>query len=433
MYLYLLEEASSDIFYYVIAVGTLCLLIYLLRKDITSPIDPIVFCLITFSFITSLVIWLYLHAHILIEYTVEYLLCGSMFIVGFCLASPHKKKIGTFHYQIERENEKNSIDSNIDLKQLKIICLSIALLIIITLLLAFVSNALAIFSDSPVFDRVAMSAANRWFTVVFFAYNPMGMALSTIIFINAKKIPEKILYLFIIIIFLVSLASGGSKAAVLPAVIALGCIVSYLKQVRCKIPALVNRMLLSFLLLSIIYFVYITSLPGTGESDSFSKLITRIAGSGDNYIYFFVEDQYKNLVFTYNIISYIGHTFTAPFGIKLIPHNIGTALYGASTGDYSGFGPNPGYVIEGIIFFGIYLAPLYALSIGYLTNYTRNIFANKKGNLNLILFIIFSFNAPTLPIDITLYIFTILSSLMLNMPIYYLAKIITGKSTTFVT
>jgi hypothetical protein len=433
MYLYLLEEASNDIWYYLVWLGLLSFIIYFLRKDISNAIDPIVFCLVTFSSVTSFVFYLFSHGNIRTEYLSEYLICASMFLLGFCFESRKQSSVTSNHKLIDYgRNENISVDSILDLRQLKTICNSIVILVLITLFLAFISNALAIFSDSPVLDRVAINAANRWFMFVFFACNPIGMALSIMIFINVKKISEKLTYLLVIIIFLVSLASSGSKSAILPAIIALGSITTYLKSQKCKTPKIINKILWSFVFLSVSYFIYITSLPGTGDSNPLIKLLTRVAGSGDNYIYFFVEDQYKKLEFTYNLITYVAHTFTAPFGVKLIPYNIGTAMYGYSTGDYSGFGPNPGYVIEGIIFFGTYLAPLYAVGIGYLTNYTRKIFANKRGNLNLILFIIFSYNAPTLSIDITLYLFSVLSSILITMPIYYFSKLLIDKKDTVV-
>jgi hypothetical protein len=431
MYLYLLEQASDDISYYLMSFFLLILLTYCFRKDIGNPIDPIVFCFISFSFITSLVIWLFFNGHIQIDYIIEYLICSAMFITGFRLyGKPAKDKENRPSYKRTADDaiNYNSVSDIIDLKQLKIICILTVVVMTITLTLAFFSNALAIFSDSPVLDRVAISTANRWFTVAFFGYNNVGITLSIMIFALSKKIPGKVFYLCAILVFLISLASGGSKSAILPAVVSLGCIKTYFSHLKCQTPKIINRLIVVFGLMTAIYFVYITSLPGTGdEKNAFTKLLTRIASSGDNYIYFFVEDQYKRLEFTYDMFSYVAHTFTAPFGIKLIPYNIGTALYGSSTGDYSGFGPNPGYVIEGMIFFGLYAAPIYALAIGYLTNYTRNMFTKKKGNLNLILFIILSQNAPSLPIDINLYIFSVFSSILVNMPIYYLSRIFNGQ------
>ena len=152
-----------------------------------------------------------------------------------------------------------------------------------------------------------------------------------------------------------------------------------------------------------------------------NTFLLRLSLSGDSYIYMFVYDQYDNLKYSFDILTYVLHLLTAPFGINLIPYNIGAALYGGVTGNYSGFGPNPQYVSEGMIFFGLYLAPVYAFSIGCITSFGRSIFMGKLGNFGLIGFIIFFRNFTNISIDLNYGLFSLLSSILIVLIPYLLS------------
>lgn len=431
MSLYLLDNAIASFEYYIALSISLAILIYFLSPCIKNIFDPIITLILNTACSSALIIWLYSKNHIELRYLIAYVSCTTFMIFGMRLYDL-RKKISTASRKSNQTpiidcKSTSELSNDLNLNHLNNLNLLIIVINLSAILFSILSNSLAIFSDSPVTDRVVMSAANRWLSVIFFGCTPVGLAISFLLFIASKKIHKKIMYSLMIFIYLFAFISNGNKGAVLNAIMVLGTVLMYLNSRSYRIPSLIYRVVYSFIPVAIINFIYLASSASYQDGDWWYKLAFRLAGSGDNYIYFFVENQYETLKFQYNIVTYILHLVTSAFGLKLVEYNIGTAMYGASTGNYAGFGPNPGYVVEGMIFFGIYCAPIYGCLIGYLFSYSRLIFSQGKGNLNFILWTIFIYNSPSIPIDILYYFFCIISSLLIIYPIYILTYLATKK------
>lgn len=319
------------------------------------------------------------------------------------------------------------LKNELNLNHLHILNLFIVVINLSAVLFSISTNTLAILSDSPVTDRVIMSAVNRWLSVIFSGCTPVGIAISFLLFITSTKIYKKITYSSLMFFYLLVFISNGSKGAVINVITVLGTVMMYLSSRNYKIPSFIYKVIYSFIPIALINFIYLVSSASYQDGDWWYKLAFRLAGSGDKYIYFFVENQYETLKFQYNIVIYLLHLFTSAFGLKLVEYNIGAAMYGASTGNYAGFGPNPGYVVEGMIFFGIYFAPIYAGLIGFLFSYSRLIFSKGQGNLNFVLWTIFTYSSAIIPIDILYYSFCIISSLLIIYPIYILSYLAVKK------
>jgi hypothetical protein len=285
------------------------------------------------------------------------------------------------------------------------------------LLYVYLNSGLAILTENSAEARVAVSAAGRWGTVILEGSRNTGTMVSMFLLFFHPKYVQRIFASIIFVFFLMSFVAVGSKSAVLTIAFVIGAFSIYLTSLAIKTPKIINTLIVVFLVLGMMYFGYVAG------GDISEKFLVRTILSGDTYFYFFVDDMYEKLEYLYNPFIYLLHTITSPFGLKLIPRNIGSLLYSLSTGDYdSGFGPNPQYVVEGMIFMGIYLCPFYALALGYLSAKSRKYFMGKTGNDNFINFTIFFMISPAIPIDIGMTFFNLIASLLVTKGTYYLVN-----------
>ncbi len=448
----LVYDALDDIYYYIIlaCVGFVYYLNF--KPYIHNLFDPLVSLIINFTFSTTLVIWLYVYNHIQYYYVFSYVICVLFFLLGYRTDLIRifeifflKKKLfnKSFSKQITNEiliSEKlqnnspylentscNPINrSHFDKRQLFLLNGVLAIISIIALFYGWQNQALAIFSDNSTLDRVALSSQFRWLSVFMGGSYSIGLSLSIfLIFYGEHKFYKRCSIIFLFI-FMLSTLSVGSKGAGIEIVFILGMTQVYLNSIGYKVPKVLNRLLYLFIGLAVVYFIYVVTKSQNDGTSWTNAFFFRLSISGDAYVYMFVYDMYDDLKYQYNVVTYILHTFTSPFGIKLIPYNIGVALYGGVTGNYSGFGPNPQYISEGMIFLGLYLAPLYTFLIGCITSFGRNIFIGKLGNFGLIGFIIFFRNFTSIPVDLNYGLLSLLSSLLI-VSIPYLFSLFLSK------
>jgi hypothetical protein len=420
--LYLLSDAAASWQYYPILLVVGLVYLVTLYRTIYHPFDPSIQFILVFVFSSAFVIWLWLNDKIEIEYLISYLFCNAALILGLNIATLlfRRRHIITPNKPLFTQQQ---------LKRLRLFNRLVATLVLATFAYGLLNNALALFSENPVLDRVALSKANRWLTVIFFGTVPAGLSSSILLLAitnfqrSSRKRMKNLMPFVTSLIFLLALASQGGKSAIFSTLFSLGCVVVYLKSRGYPVPRILKKGPLLLLPLGFAYFIYIVSRPGTGDDAWWYKLTLRLIGSGDTYIYLFVEQQYETLKFIYNPITYLLHTVTTVFGIKFIPYNIGVALYGGSTGDYSGFGPNSHHVAEGMIFFGIIFAPLYSLCVGTLVGWMRELFRGRRGVSGFLLFAVLFINSSIAPIDITYWLFVILSSALILYPIYFVTTL----------
>lgn len=397
------------------------------RSSLYGVFDPLVMLLVNLVFSGALVTALGAFGQIELRYLVAYWACSFAFIFGFTIA----KRRYRFSGEVRKPSRKaptgtQGLDplQQLDLDLLFVFVTLLFVINLATIVYALSTHAYAIFSQNPAIDRVALAASNRWLTVIASACQVPGLLISTFMALQSRRLLRRIVCLLAACTFVFSISGGGSKGGMLSLVFMAGSLEVYLRAHKIRGARTVRRLIYAFFALGIIYFIYVASRLASADQSWFGILVTRVVLYGESYVYFFVENQYESLKFTYNIVTYTLHTLTAAFGIKLIPHNIGVELYGTSTGDYSGFGPNPQHVVEGMIFLGIYLAPLYSLMIGYLTAYTRRISLNRLGTPQILVFASLFYNAGYLPVDITIWLFNVLSSVAILLPLYMVSSIL---------
>ncbi len=415
-FLYFLVLACVSLFYYVA-----------MRKNLYGLFDPLVLLLINFVFSGTLVIMLGIFGYIRAIYLIAYVVCSLFFIAGFqfsqvrldSIRSP-RVQMQEMATQIRQENFLHRLDFN----HLFVFVVILFVVNIVLLAYAFQTSALAIFSGNPAVDRVAIAISNRWLTVMSGAIQVPGLVFSTFVVLQSRRVSRNVVGWLAMASFVLSAVSGGSKGGILSLVFVFGLLEICLNMAGLRRTRTVRRLIYLFFLVGLMYLAYIASRLGFYGQNWFDVFWNRNVLSGEAYIYFFAGNQYESLKFTYNIFTYILHTFTAGLGIKLIPYNIGVALYGGATGNYSGFGPNPQHVVEGMVFWGIWGAPFYSLLIGYLTSYTRRLFFGRSGNLAFLAFVVLFYYASYLPIDITIWLFNVLSATLILLPIYVVSKVL---------
>jgi hypothetical protein len=318
---------------------------------------------------------------------------------------------------IDRLITKQEFLENFDLGKLFSFLIVLSIVHAGGLLYVYLNSGLAILAENSAEARVGVSAAGRWGTVILEGSRNTGTMVSMFLLFFHPKYAQRIIATLLFVFFLMSFVAVGSKSAVLTIAFVIGAFSIYLTSLAIKTPKIINTLIVVFLVLGMIYFGYVAG------GDISEKFLVRTILSGDTYFYFFVDDMYEKLEYLYNPFIYLLHTITSPFGLKLIPRNIGSLLYSLSTGDYdSGFGPNPQYVVEGMIFMGIYLSPFYALVLGYLSAKSRKHFMGKTGNDNFINFTIFFMISPAIPIDIGMTFFNLIASLLVAKGTYYLVN-----------
>lgn len=420
----LLFDIVSSYTFYVILLFVAPVYLLLFRSAVISIFDPLVMTITNFVFAGSLVLWMYRFDYIDIRYLVSYVLCVVAFVVGFKRAWP-ESILAERHVYSKREPRTiragqgtDPHPSNcLDFDHLYLFAMCLALISIGATIYGFTSNSIAIFSENPIYDRVAISANNRLLTVVSSASNPIGLIIAMLLMIFSKIRFRRVVCSAMIPIFLFYFVGIGSKSAVVGLIFLVGTLQIYLRSIGCSSHRALSRIAYILIPAGIAYFIYVTSTPGASNVPWHYQLMFRLAASGDTYIYLFAENQYEYLKYTYNVITYLLHTFTTVFGVKFIPYNIGVALYGGSTGDYSGYGPNSHYTAEGMIFFGLYGAPFYSFAAGYITAHTRRLRFGVAGNRSFVIFMVLFYNSAVLPLDVTLWLFYVISfAVVLTVP-----------------
>ena len=79
---------------------------------------------------------------------------------------------------------------------------------------------------------------------------------------------------------------------------------------------------------------------GESPEEALIYMIWRILLSGDIYLYGLIDGNYKHLFGQYDWLSYVLHPVTALVGVRGYENPLGVDLFGGTTGDYSGYGPN---------------------------------------------------------------------------------------------
>ncbi|HEY3284271.1 MAG TPA: hypothetical protein VGN26_18530 [Armatimonadota bacterium] len=418
----LISQAPGTPEYYVLLVVIGLVYYAAFARTLYGLFDPLVMLLINFVFPGTLVAWGTLNGFIQGQYLGAYIACSAALVAGYHLGV---RRMHAGRAADTAAPEPGSPEGRLNLDHLFILVLALLVIGAVSLAYAASRGSIALFTDNPANDRVAVNAANRWLIVLWSGLSTPGLIVPCLVALHTRSQYRRWVSVLGALCWVLVFAASGSKSGVLILVFTFGLLAVYLRVIGSNKSRLVGRYILVFFLVGLAYAAYVTSGLGFENRSWVSLLGMRLFLSGESYLYFFVANQYEVLKFTYEPVTYILHTLTAGLGLKLIPFNIGTALYGGYSGDYSGIGPNPQYVVEGMIFFGLYFAPLYSVVIGYLTGLSRRFMLDKVDNGRLLVFIVVFSNAGYLPVDVTLWEFDVLASAVILIPLYLITLAVT--------
>ncbi|HEY3284268.1 MAG TPA: hypothetical protein VGN26_18515 [Armatimonadota bacterium] len=411
--------------YYGIVV-VLALLYYLcFASQLYGILDPLVLLLSNLVLSGAMVIWAALHGLMDPAFGWGYVACSVALVAGHWLGS-HRLHFGTAG-PAHADRGGGSTENLLDLNHLFVLVLVLLAIGLVSLAYGAATDALAIMKDNPANDRVSVSTANRWLVALWSGLATPGMVASVVVALESRYWERRVIGALGALCWFLVYAASGSKSGVFVLVFVLGLAAIYLRRIGSQREGVIRAAALISAVTGVAYAAFVTTKLGLNGDSWVSVLGMRMFLSGESYLYFLIDRQYDSLVFTYNPLSYLGHTFVAPFGLKLIPYNIGVALFGGYFGDYSGIGPNPQHVVEGMVFFGLYGAPAYSLVIGYLVGLSRRLPLQRVNNAYLLAYSVLFWNASQLPIDVTLWQFYVLASAGMLVPLYYTTLMVSRK------
>lgn len=397
----------------------------LIKKQIYSIFDPLLFFIVFNSMSISLVIYLYVNNMIKEEYFIFFILGILSFIIGIQIGGMKKIKLNQYHSEDFFSNYSLTID--------------IALIVITTILVLantflFVKKGtLPIFSDNPTEAKVTLYTGGYGiirrlnFALSYFALAiPLLKLFHPFLKIGLQK---RVYYSTILLIISFIVVSMGSKSGLLIVLNILFAILMINMQFKSKLfqhyNGLVNNVKIKkwsrrILFLSLAFVFLVLFLTGN-ETSIMDSLIVRLIMSGDTFYFFYTYDLEQ--FFHHNCIDYIPHilnVFTSMVRITDYEYPIGVLIMNYSLNlpidKETSFGPNAQYPVEGLIYFGKYGMLLYAFVIGYVISYFRVSFINKvlkkPDFINLLLYCIISSMIIIIATDVT-YFFTVFFDVVL--------------------
>jgi hypothetical protein len=421
-------QATETQAYAVILALVGCVYLAAFRSWARSPFDPLLLLFVNFTFSGALVLTLAWQGSIAAGLALAYVVCSTALLGGFWAGNRDRR--GGSRRVLAREAKTRDIvrrpaqkvDRGLDHDHLFGMLLCLALLNAITLLWSSLVSGLAAFSANPAVDRVGIAVSHRWLSVLSTAGLAPGIMFAGFIVLHGGSAMRRLFAGVAGLGFVLTAAGQGSKGAVLGVALTLGALDVYMRAKGISGSRGVRHWLYGIVALGVVYFAYVAGRLDPSESDRLAVFRSRVVLFGESYLYAFSGDSLARLQEEYRVDSYLAHMITAPFGLKLIPYNIGVALYGAETGNWGGFGPNPQHVIEGMAFFGAWGAPWYSFGLGYLTAWTRQVFLHKRGVFAFLGFAV-CFNAATsLPVDITVWQWHVMGAVVVLLPLYYASR-----------
>ncbi|OUL37711.1 hypothetical protein BV372_01810 [Nostoc sp. T09] len=423
--------------------------VLILKKLVFAWYDPLFTYLVFNSFSIAFVIYLFFDNQIYFVYLITFILSNIFFLAGLILGY---RKISSgrknFFEPIIQENEEQETNYIFVFKkyskQLNIILyISVFILVVANTILFFQYGSVPLFSENAEVAKVEFRTNGFGFIYrINDALLPGAIGIILIKIINPKIKIGKYQYLVLIfcLLILIFLAlSGGSKGAILLIINLIFYIYLINKQFDTKYSNKINFYisLLFILGISVVLFIFWRASIAVQYLNLFEALLVRLVGSGDVFYYFYTYDLLN--LFDYNPIDYLINSinpllsllrlseYSTALGERIISESIGL-----TTG---GFGANPQHPIEGLIYFGFAGSWIYSLTIGYIVSVMRTrllLFVLKKPHqLNLLLYMICAYQVLKLPVDSSLFLESLYSTVIIGTPIFmYVQLFFASKSTS---
>jgi oligosaccharide repeat unit polymerase len=359
---------SNAIFF---SVGTLSLIfsgisLYFFRKKIINAFDPL-----TLFLIMRLSTLLAATFIILRDYSFN-------FTVGLYLMSVLIFVL-TFFILTKKVKFENIIISKKEVKFLTYV--AFAFLILKMSLIYTSTGSLPIFSDGGSDASIDFNESNKVSTSLLsgMGSGELFILAFTIPFV-AKKNMRFLIYCAFVISILLILASGKKTS-----LFSVGAIIFFADGFRALITN--NKKLYFFNLRNIIFLIIAsggwavwvflnTSLPSEGsliELNAVVPIIDFIFSQWTTPYFLFNSTDFYDFLNYYKVnqFTYFFHSILKPLGFPAFDASIGPALHEYQTGNLSGNGINPSFVLEGYVLFGAGV-PIYAMIAAFVIAKARN-------------------------------------------------------------
>lgn len=390
---------------------------FLFKKKTFGVFDPLNFFLATR--ITPLLIALIFisTSYEINYYSILFILSSSVFIITLYLGSP---KIKTSELEF----------SSRSLRFLFFAAVSIVLFKIIILVSTL--NDLPIFSESGSDSYISFDENNKISSSFLLGMGASDIVLLTFLYpLQRKKIMRYIISAILFISIIIILANG-KKASFLSILLAVSLgeylRISYMKN---KEFIFLTKTTISFLLLfAVTWAVWTYSKTHEIEYSSYiSDTFTGINFALYQWAYpffLFSSTELSSFFDSYQVNKtlYFFHSILSPLGFPAFQSAIGTSIHEFQTGNLTGNGINPTFIIEGYVLFG-YLMPIHAFMIATIINIGRSFILRIRSLRNRIL--VSSLILPMLyelPIDHLLFMKKLWVISLLFLIIYLIGKII---------
>jgi len=368
--------------------------LYLFRKKIVNIFDPLaVFLVMRMStLLTATLI-------ILLTYTFNfragiYFLSVLLFVL-------------TFYFSSKNIKPEKAIVSD---KQVKFLITVAYAFLLLKIALVFTSTGpLPIFSAGGSDASIEFNESNKISTSLLSGLGSGELFILAFILPFIRKTKLRILSYCALVISILLLISGGKKSSLFIA----GVIIFFADGVRSlttnkkELIFLNRRNIFLSLTASGAWAIWVflnTSATSDSKNIDYNIIIIMIDFVFSQWTtpYFvFNSPEFNEFLSSYKVneFTYFFHSFLKPIGYPAFDASIGPALHEYQTGDLSGNGINPTFILEGYVLFGA-AVPIYATIVALVIAKTRNsLLSIKKIEYKIIFITIYMNSVYTLATD----------------------------------
>jgi hypothetical protein len=326
-------------------------------------------------------------------------------------------------------NRSSPINNSEDFR--RILSFSVFLCLLKLGILATSTGSLPVFGDKGSDSFIDFALENKLSTSFIFAIASSELVLLSFVlpFVKGK---EKALVVLLGIISILMHLTAGKKSSLLSVMLALS-LGDYLRAhyTSCSFKVFTKKsVIITLLIFSILWAGWIYKETALSIDYSFA-LVDYIFGALD---LIFIQWSYPTFLFSSGELSgffdsyivnrfiYFFHTALSPIGLPAFSASIGPALNEYQTGELTGNGVNPTFLIEGYVLFGM-LLPFYSILTAFLVGKIRYKLSSLKSPRRAV--ILHALLLPPiyiLPADALLFMKIVMAMLLLSPVLIYISR-----------
>ncbi len=377
------------ILYFILFILITLIYIFIIRKQIFSIFDPLLFFALESSGAFATIVILKENYLINDKFFYSFILSEMAFIIGLVIVKKRKKQIDIHNY-CNYSNRRN------------ILFFLASITYFFVQMKFYYSYGIPILRNTTEISLLDLEEKSGILKKILNSLMPIIILCSIDFFVkqNKKNIISKMMYISMSIFLIISLLLSGWKSNILVVIFLFSIYMFFMygENNKYNINNLkINKMnkkisvLLILAIISALVIINYTYVQNSVDSPGF-YLLKRFFLSGDIFIYSYTDSLLFQSIekgnFFCNIIAstFIGKIINFYFP-KSIVMALGVQVYQLATGNVFITGPNPRHNFTGLIYFGVFGGIIYSFIIGLVTSFIRNYLYNK-GERSLYKFII---------------------------------------------